>query len=324
MGKGDYKMPININSKLPAAKILSGEGIFVMSDEQALRQDIRPLKIVILNLMPLKIVTETQLLRRLSNSPLQIEITLLHPKTHISKNTSYRYLKTFYKTFDQIKDQKFDGMIITGAPIEHIEFEEVNYWDELVSIMSWSRKNVYSTMHICWGAQAGLYYHYGIPKHPLPQKLFGVFKHTVLQPQVPLMRGFDDEFYAPHSRHTEVRSEDIQKHSHLILLSESKEAGAYIICSRSGRRIFITGHSEYDPLTLRDEYLRDREKGLDIHMPENYFPDDDPTKEPKVKWRGHSNLLFNNWLNYYVYQATPFDLSKIQDETHHYEDVSLG
>lgn len=215
-------------------------------------------------------------------------------------------------------------MIITGAPIEHIEFEEVNYWDELVSIMSWSRKNVYSTMHICWGAQAGLYYHYGIPKHPLPQKLFGVFKHTVLQPQVPLMRGFDDEFYAPHSRHTEVRSEDIQKHSHLILLSESKEAGAYIICSRSGRRIFITGHSEYDPLTLRDEYLRDREKGLDIHMPENYFPDDDPTKEPKVKWRGHSNLLFNNWLNYYVYQATPFDLSKIQDETHHYEDVSLG
>ncbi|NLL70703.1 MAG: homoserine O-succinyltransferase, partial [Epulopiscium sp.] len=266
------------------------------------------LKIVILNLMPIKQVTETQLLRLLGNTPLQIEITLLHPKTHVSKNTSQDYLLTFYKTFDEIKDEKFDGMIITGAPIEHLPFEEVTYWEELTQIMEWSKIHVTSTFHICWGAQAGLYYHYGIPKYPLPEKMFGIFPHTLENPQVKLLRGFDDQFDVPQSRHTEVRREDIEKVHQLDLLSTSEEAGVYLVISKDRKQIFVTGHSEYDPLTLKEEYERDRKKGLDIQIPKHYFPQDDPTKYPVVRWRGHANLLFSNWLNYYVYQETPYYL----------------
>ena len=301
-------MPIKIPNELPAVEILTKENIFIMDEHRAIRQDIRELKIVILNLMPIKQVTETQLLRLLGNTPLQIEITLLHPKTHVSKNTSQDYLLTFYKTFDEIKDEKFDGMIITGAPIEHLPFEEVTYWEELTQIMEWSKIHVTSTFHICWGAQAGLYYHYGIPKYTLPEKMFGIFPHTLENPQVKLLRGFDDQFDVPQSRHTEVRREDIEKVHQLDLLSTSEEAGVYLVISKDRKQIFVTGHSEYDPLTSKEEYERDRKKGLDIQIPKHYFPQDDPTKYPVVRWRGHANLLFSNWLNYYVYQETPYYL----------------
>lgn len=304
-------MPIRIADNLPAGDILSSENIFVMYEDRAYHQDIRPLKIAILNIMPTKITTETQLLRLLGNTPLQVEITFLRTASHLSKNTPVEHLETFYKTFDEIRDEHFDGLVITGAPVEKLPFEEVNYWEELTQIMDWSLTNVYSTMHICWGAQAGLYYHHGVPKYDLPGKMFGVFPHTKNKEHVKLLRGFDDFFYVPHSRHTEVRREDIEKVDSLEILSESDESGVYLVSSKDGRHIFATGHSEYDPLTLKSEYDRDVEKGLDIQVPKNYFPDDDPTREPQVRWRGHGNLLFLNWLNYYVYQETPYDLSLI-------------
>jgi homoserine O-succinyltransferase len=304
-------MPIKIPNNLPAAGVLNNENIFVMDEDRAYHQDIRPLRIVILNIMPTKITTETQLLRLLGNSPLQVEIVLIHPETHLSKNTSEEHLANFYQTFSAIKDQNFDGMIITGAPVEQMDFEAVNYWDELKTIMEWSRRHVFSTLHICWGAQAGLYYHYGVPKYPLPAKMFGVFSHTVNQKYVKLLRGFDDEFYAPHSRHTEIRREDIVKAPELKILADSKEAGVYIVIAPDKRQIFVTGHSEYDPLTLKAEYDRDIAKGCKIEVPRNYFPNDDPAREPVVRWRSHANLLFCNWLNYYVYQETPYDLNKL-------------
>ncbi|MCM8711623.1 homoserine O-succinyltransferase [Clostridium sp. SYSU_GA19001] len=304
-------MPIKIQDDLPAAEILTNENIFVMSEDRAFHQDIRPLKVAILNLMPTKIATEVQLLRLIGNTPLQIEIELLHPKTHMSKNTPEEHLTKFYKSLDEVKHEKFDGLIITGAPVEQMEFEEVNYWEELKEIMEWSKHNVYSTFHICWGAQAGLYYHYGIPKYPLKEKMFGVFAHKINQKNVKLMRGFDDEFYVPHSRHTEIRREDIEKVEELTILSESEESGIYIVATKGGRQIFVTGHSEYDPLTLKSEYDRDINKGLDIKVPRNYFKNDDVKNEPIVRWRGHANLLFSNWLNYYVYQETPYDLNQL-------------
>lgn len=305
-------MPIKIPDNLPASEILNKENIFVMGENRAYHQDIRPLRIAIFNIMPTKITTETQLLRLLGNSSLQVEIVLLHPASHQSKNTSEEHLENFYTTFDAVRDQKFDGFVITGAPVEQMEFGEVNYWEELARIMDWTVHNVFSTLHICWGAQAGLYHHYGIPKYPLPAKMFGVFPHTVNQKYVKLLRGFDDQFYAPHSRHTEVRREEIEKVRELEILSESKEAGIYIVASKDGRQVFVTGHSEYDPLTLKAEYDRDIAKGLEIAVPKNYYPEDDPTREPVVKWRGHANLLFSNWLNYYVYQETPYDLNEIK------------
>lgn len=304
-------MPVKIPDNLPATKILSNENIFVMSESRALSQDIRPLKIGVLNLMPKKITTEIQILRLLGNSPLQVDIVLLHPKSHTSKNTSEEHLTTFYKTFDEIKDGKFDGFIITGAPIEHIDFYEVDYWEELKEIMDWTLDHVTSTLHICWGAQAGLYHHYGIEKYPLPAKMFGVFPHTINMQNIKLLRGFDDYFYVPHSRHTEVRRKDIEKITQLNILSESEESGVYIVASRSGHQIFITGHSEYDPLTLKAEYDRDISADKEIEIPKNYFPNDDPSKPPRVLWRSHANLLFSNWLNYYVYQETPYDITKI-------------
>jgi homoserine O-succinyltransferase len=305
-------MPLNIPDRLPAVEILQEENIFVMSETAAIHQDIRPLRIVILNLMPVKTTTETHILRLLSNSPLQVEVTLLHMSDHVSKNTSVKHLTTFYKTFDQIRDKKFDGMIITGAPIEHLEFEQVDYWQELKDIMDWVLHHVTSTMFICWGAQAGLYHYYGIPKYPLSRKMFGVFTHTVNNPKIPLVRGFDEEFLAPHSRHTEIRREDIIRVPDLEIVSESPEAGVYMVKNRGGRLIFITGHSEYDPETLKDEYERDLKKGLPIHVPKNYFTDDDPSKPPRVRWKSHANLMYYNWLNYYVYQATPFNINEIQ------------
>ncbi|NLI25284.1 MAG: homoserine O-succinyltransferase [Bacteroidales bacterium] len=302
-------MPLNVPDNLPAIQQLREENIFVMQETRAVHQDIRPLRILILNLMPVKITTETHLLRMLSNNPLQIEITLMHTMTHTSKNTPVEHLKAFYKTFHQVKEKKFDGFIITGAPVEHMEFEEVDYWKELTEIMDWSTGHVTSTLYICWAAQAGLYYFYGIPKYPLPEKMFGVFRHKVNNPRIPLVRGFDDEFLAPHSRHTEIRRSDIEKIHDLEIVSESDKAGVYIVVSKDGRKVFVTGHSEYDPYTLRDEYLRDKNKGLPIHVPENYFPENDPSKEPLVYWRSHANLLFSNWLNYYVYQVTPYILN---------------
>ncbi len=304
-------MPIRIPDNLPAAGILNNENIFVMFEDRAYHQDIRPLKIVILNLMPTKITTETQLLRLIGNTPLQIETVLLYPASHMPKNTPEEHLLEFYKTFDEIREDHFDGLIITGAPVEQLPFEQVIYWEELTRIMEWSLTNVYSTLHICWGAQAGLYYHYGIPKYDIPKKMFGVFPHTKSKEHVKLLRGFDDVFYVPHSRHTEIRREDICKVDGLDILSESEESGVYLVASTDGRHIFATGHSEYDPLTLKGEYVRDVEKGLDIEVPKNYFPNDDPTRQPIVRWRGHGNLLFLNWLNYYVYQETPYDLSKL-------------
>lgn len=305
-------MPLNIPSNLPAVDALKKENIFVKDSESAANQDIRPLKIIVLNLMPLKITTETDLIRLLSNTPLQIELDLLKIKSHTSKNTPMEHMMTFYKDFDTIKKQRYDGMIITGAPIENYEFEEVTYWNEIVEIFDWAKTHVTSTLYICWAAQAGLYHYYGVPKYPLPQKKFGVFKHKVLDSKNPIFRGFDDIFYAPHSRHTEVRRADIEKIPGLKIISESDEAGVYIVQGRNGREFFITGHSEYAPNTLKDEYFRDKEKGLEIQIPCNYFEDDDPKKKPVVRWKSHGNLLFTNWLNYFVYQKTPYNISHIR------------
>ena len=304
-------MPIKIPNNLPAAKTLTEENIFVMTETRAITQDIRPLKILILNLMPKKIETETQFARLLGNTPLQVELELIHTTSHKSKNTAEEHLLAFYKTFDDIKDQNFDGMIITGAPVEHMPFEEVEYWKELCEIMEWSKTHVHSTFHICWGAQAGLYYHYGIPKYQLDDKLFGVFPHYIERKNI-LFRGFDDIFYVPQSRHTTVNREDIEKVKNLKILSSSKETGVYAIATDKGRQIFITGHSEYDADTLKNEYLRDVSQGKQITIPYNYFPNDDPTKEPIVSWRGHANLLFSNWLNYFVYQSTPYDIKEVK------------
>ena len=307
-------MPIRVQDNLPAIELLGKENIFVMTEKRALTQDIRPLKILILNLMPTKIVTETQLLRMLGNSPLQVDISFMHMKSHNSKNTSMSHIETFYGTFDDFKNQKFDGMIITGAPVETLEFEEVDYWDELCEIMDWSKTNVTSTFHICWGAQAALYYHYGIKKYPLDKKMFGIFKHTVKpdKKHKMLLRGFDDEFYVPHSRHTEIHEEDIEKVPELEILSTSEDAGVYIVAAKSDRQFFITGHSEYDAETLSKEYFRDVDKGLPIDIPVNYFPDDNPENEPLMKWRAHANLLYSNWLNYFVYQTTPYNIDDIK------------
>lgn len=299
-------MPINIPSDLPAKEILEKENIFVMDNQRAYTQDIRPLNIVILNLMPEKEKTETHLLRLLGNSPLQVNITLIFPKTHQPKTTAKSHLDSFYTTFENIKQRKFDGMIITGAPIEHLEFEEVTYWDELKEIMEWTKTNVTSTLHICWGAQAGLYHHYGIQKYELDEKIFGIFEHRVLKENVRLLRGFDDLFYIPHSRYTEVLREDIDRVRELSILCESEEAGATVVVNESGSQIYITGHFEYDACTLRDEYVRDINKGIEIALPKNYFPNDNPKKLPLHTWRSHANLLFSNWLNYYVYQETPY------------------
>lgn len=305
-------MPIKIPDQLPAAKILQEENIFVMHETRAIRQDIRPLNIVILNLMPNKIATETQLLRVLGNTPLQIDVSLIHPKTHRSKNTPAEHLKTFYRTLSEIQDQKYDGMIITGAPLEHLPFEEVDYWQELTEIMEWTKENVTSTLHICWGAQAALYYHYGIGKYQMEKKIFGVFPHQIVKPNVKLLRGFDDLFYVPHSRYTSVRKEEVEQVDELEILAESKEVGLYILARKDGRQIFVSGHSEYDACTLRDEYERDRKKGIPIDIPVNYFPDNDPKQIPIQTWRSHGYLLFSNWLNYYVYQETPYDRNKIR------------
>jgi homoserine O-succinyltransferase len=304
-------MPLNIPKSMPAVEILRQENIFVMDSERASSQEIRPLKIVILNLMPLKITTETDLIRLLSNSPLQIEIDFLQLKSHTPKNTPIEHMMAFYKTFDAIEASNYDGMIITGAPVEQLEYEEVTYWPEVQEIFDWSRKHVTSTMFICWAAQAGLYHFYGIPKYPLEKKMFGVFEHYIHNPQNPIFRGFDDVFYVPHSRYTEVRAEDIKKNPELVLLSESDESGVYMVMGRNGREFFITGHSEYSATTLDDEYKRDLAKGLPIDMPKNYYRENNPANEPLVRWRSHANLLFTNWLNYFVYQETPYDLSSI-------------
>lgn len=304
-------MPIKIPASLPANSVLQRENIFVMDEERADHQDIRPLKIAILNLMPKKVETETQMLRLLSNTPLQIDLELLQMRSHVSRNTDDDHLFRYYKTLDDVKGQRFDGLIITGAPVEQMPFEEVDYWSELCQVFEWSKTNVYSTFHICWGAQAGLYYHYGIPKYDLPVKMFGIFPHTVEQPFHQLLRGFDELFYVPHSRHTEVREEDILKHPELEILTRSEESGVHIVADRSGRQFFVTGHSEYDRDTLAAEYFRDLKKGLPIHIPAHYFEDDDPKKSPKFIWRGHANLLFVNWLNYFVYQQTPFNLEEM-------------
>ena len=308
-------MPIRIPNDLPAAEVLQQENIFVMTQTRAMTQDIRPLEIVVLNLMPTKIVTETQLTRLLGNTPLQVHLELMHTKSHRSKNVAQEHLLTFYKTFDELKDRKFDGMVITGAPVELMEFEDVDYWDELCQIMEWSKTHVHSTFHICWGAQAGLYYHYGIRKHSLPEKLFGVYPHRADYKRSILLRGFDDTFYVPHSRHTSVSREDIEAVPGLKILASSEEAGVYAVMNKEGHQIFITGHAEYDPLTLESEYLRDKNLGKSIHVPENYYPDDDDTREPIVRWRGHANLLFSNWLNYFVYQTTPYDIMNVGKES---------
>ena len=307
----DNHMPIRIPDDLPAATTLSNENIFVMSENRAYHQDIRPLKVVILNLMPTKIATETQLLRLLGNTALQVDITFLHSISHVSKNTPEEHLTAFYQTWDDIKKKRFDGMIITGAPVEDLDFTEVDYWDELCTIMDWSASNVYSTLHICWGAQAGLYYHYGVPKAPLSEKCFGVFTHQATRQYVRLLRGFDDVFYCPHSRHTTIERKDILACGELDLVAESREAGVAIVRAQNGRQIYITGHFEYDPLTLKSEYDRDVAAGKPIRVPENYYPGDDPSKTPVVRWRSTANLFFANWLNYYVYQETPYDLEQL-------------
>ncbi len=302
-------MPIKIPDGLPAKEVLGKENIFTMDETEAFHQDIRPLRVAIMNLMPTKVTTETQILRLLSNTPLQVEFELLHPKSHTSKNTSSEHLEAFYKTFEDVKHQYFDGMIITGAPVEQLDYEEVTYWEELKEIMDWAKERVTSTFFICWGAQAGLYHYYGVPKISLPQKMFGVFSHVVNEPNVKLLRGFDESFYVPQSRHTEVRKEDIEKVPELVILSESEDSGVYIVATRDGRQIFVTGHSEYDPLSLKYEYDRDVSKGMDIDIPINYYPNNDPSKLPRSTWRAHANLLFSNWLNYYVYQETPYEWS---------------
>ncbi|GAK11022.1 homoserine O-succinyltransferase [Geomicrobium sp. JCM 19039] len=300
-------MPIKIPNQLPASEILQQENIFVMKDERAYAQDIRPLHIVILNLMPVKETTETQLLRLLGNTPLQVEITFLHPASHQSKNTSTEHLSSFYKSFADVKDYDFDGMIITGAPIEKLPFEKVTYWDELREMLDWSKTHVTSTLHICWGAQAAMYHHYGIDKQALPTKQFGVFKHTIKEKNNPLLRGFDDSFYVPHSRYTTTDKEDIESHEELKILAESERAGVYLITNHDGSQVFVTGHGEYDADTLKEEYLRDRQRGMDTQIPDDYFPEDNTQSLPPLLWRAHSHLLFSNWLNYYVYQETPYE-----------------
>ena len=303
-------MPVIIPAALPATETLTNEQIFVMHEQRAQAQDIRPLKLAIVNLMPTKIVTETQLLRLISNTALQAEVDLIRMASHVSKNVSEEHLATFYKDFEEIKDNQYDGMIVTGAPVEQLSFQEVNYWDELKLIFDFADKNVFSTLFICWGAQAALYHYYGIPKYPLAEKRFGVFEHEVMVKR-PIVRGFDDVFYAPHSRHTEFRAGDIAKVDELEIIAQSSEAGVYLVASKDGRRVFVSGHSEYDPLTLDAEYRRDISQGKPIHVPKNYYPNDDPSCTPVVRWRGHGNLLFSNWLNYYVYQETPFDLANL-------------
>ena len=301
-------MPVNIPDNLPALDVLKEENIFVMTESRAIHQDIRPLRLLILNLMPVKITTEAHLLRMLSNTPLQVEITLLNTLSHTSKNTPIEHLQAFYKTFDEVQHKRFDGLIITGAPVELLQFEEVDYWAELTAIMDWAEHNVTSTLYICWAAQAGLYYHYGVPKYELPQKMFGIFTHTLNNPKAPIVRSFDDEFLVPHSRHTEIRREDIVKVPRLEIVSESSISGVYLVRDLEKRRIFVTGHSEYDAETLRVEYERDLAKGMDIQVPFNYFPGDDPSIAPPMRWKSHAGLLFSNWLNYYVYQETPYDI----------------
>ncbi|MBR4998000.1 MAG: homoserine O-succinyltransferase [Bacteroidaceae bacterium] len=305
-------MPLTLPDKLPAIDLLKKENIFVMDTTRATAQDIRPLRIAVLNLMPLKITTETDLVRLLSNSPLQIELSFMKVKSHTSKNTPIEHMQAFYTDFEDMRDQKYDGFIITGAPVEHLDFEQVGYWEEITEIFEWARHHVTSTLYICWAAQAGLYHHYGIPKYPLEKKMFGIFKHAVNNPELPIFRGFDDEFYIPHSRHTEIRREDIEQRPELSILAESDESGVYMVMARDGREFFLTGHSEYSPLTLDTEYRRDLAKGLPIEMPQHYYRNDDPSQPPLVRWRGHANLLFNNWLNYYVYQATPYRLEDIK------------
>ena len=307
-------MPLNLPDRLPAINLLKEENIFVIDSSRASTQDIRPLKIAILNLMPLKITTETDLVRLLSNSPLQIEVTFMKLKSHTSKNTPVEHMKAFYVDFDTMRQEKYDGMIVTGAPVEHLPFEEVNYWEEIQQIFNWAEKNVTSTFYICWAAQAGLYHYYGVPKHPLDQKMFGIFKHQICEgmQQLPIFRGFDDEFFVPHSRHTEIRREDIEKHPELTIISESEESGVHIVMARGGRQFFVTGHSEYSPYTLDTEYRRDLGKGLSIEKPRNYYRNDDPDQGPLVRWRSVANLLFSNWMNYYVYQETPYDINEIR------------
>ena len=305
-------MPLRLPDKLPAINLLKKENIFVMDNTRATSQDIRPLRIVILNLMPLKITTETDLVRLLSNTPLQMEIYFMKLKSHTSKNTPIEHMMMFYKDFDVLSKEKFDGMIITGAPIEHLEFEEVEYWEEISKIFAWADTHVTSTMYICWAAQAGLFYHYGIPKYHLSKKMFGIFKQYTLQPQIPLFRGFDDNFSMPHSRHTEVRREDIDKHKELEIVAESPESGVSIVMARGGRQIFVTGHMEYSPYTLDSEYGRDLGKRDDVEMPKNYYKDNDPHQAPLVTWRAHANLMFSNWINYYIYQETPYNIEDIE------------
>lgn len=304
-------MPIKIDNELPAHQALESENIFVMTESRAMKQDIRPLKIILLNLMPTKIATENQILRLLSNSPLQVDITLLQMRSHKVKNTSEEHMLKFYSVFDEIKDERFDGIVVTGAPVELLDFEQVDYWDELCEIFEWSRKNVYSSLNICWGAQAALYHYYGIPKCRLDKKLFGVFEHRCLDNFHPLMRGLDDVYFVPHSRNTETRREDIALCKDLQILSYSDEAGVHLISDMECRKFFVTGHSEYDRDTLAKEYFRDVEKGLDIEVPKNYFPNDDPTRTPEMKWKSAANIIFSNWLNYFVYQQTPYDLSTL-------------
>ncbi|MBQ1681246.1 MAG: homoserine O-succinyltransferase [Agathobacter sp.] len=306
-------MPIRTNNDLPAKGLLEQENIFVMDENRAEHQDIRPIKIGILNLMPLKEDTELQILRSLSNTPIQVDITFLAVESHESTHTSMSHLNKFYETFSDVKDQYFDGLIITGAPVEQMEYEEVDYWDEVCKIMEWTKTHVTSTLHLCWGAQAGLYYHYGIQKHYLDQKMFGVFKHRVKNRRVPLVRGFDDCFYAPHSRHTTVLKEDIEAQPDLTILAESEEAGVFLVTDQSGKKIFVMGHPEYDRLTLDTEYRRDKSKGLEIDLPVNYYPDDDETQKPLLQWRSHGNILYSNWLNYYVYQTTPYEFVNLKE-----------
>lgn len=304
-------MPLNLPDRLPAIELLKEENIFVIDDSRAKGQDIRPLRIVILNLMPLKITTETDLVRLLSNTPLQLEIVFMKIRSHTPRHTPVEHMQAFYEDFNTLRNQKFDGMIITGAPVEQMEYEEVRYWGEMQEIFDWSRTHVTSTLFICWAAQAGLYHFYDVPKYGLNEKMFGIFRHTMTDPTQPIFRGFDDEFFVPHSRHTEIRREDILARPELTLLSESAESGVYIVMGRGGREFFVTGHSEYAPLTLDTEYRRDVDKGLDIHVPYNYYRNDDPAQGPVVRWRAHANLLFSNWLNYYVYQETPYNIADI-------------
>ena len=304
-------MPLTLPDRLPAINLLKEENIFVMDTSRATSKDIRPLRIVVLNLMPINLTTETDLVRVLSNTPLQLDLTLMKIKSHTSKNTPVEHMRAFYKDFELLRHQKFDGMIITGAPVEHLDYEAVTYWDELSDIFAWARTHVTSTLYICWAAQAGLYYHYGVPKHPLSAKMFGIFPQTPLQPSLPIFRGFDDVFQMPHSRHTEIRREDIEAVEGLAIIAESEESGVCMVMAREGREFFITGHAEYSPLTLDTEYRRDLAKGLPIAMPRHYYRNDDPDQGPLVSWRAHANLLFTNWLNYYVYQETPYDIEAI-------------